>query len=87
MFDAISVLKDKDLESVLYIRNQGHTITEAINRQLCHYAYHTGQIVFIGRTLKKEQWVSLSIPKGQSNFYNKEKFEKDKERKHFTDDL
>lgn len=87
LFDAISVLKDKDLESVLYIRNQGHTITEAINRQLCHYAYHIGQIVFIGRTLKKEQWVSLSIPKGQSNFYNKEKFEKDKERKHFTDDL
>ncbi len=87
LFDALLPLTENDLERIIYIRNQGHTVTEAINRQLSHYAYHIGQIVFIGKMIKNENWKSLSVPKGQSSTYNKEKFNKDKERKHFTDDL
>ncbi|WP_397362915.1 DUF1572 family protein [Olleya sp. R77988] len=87
LFNAIKPLNDNDLERIVYIRNQGHTITEAINRQLAHYSYHIGQIVFIGTLIKNEDWQSLSIPKGQSKHYNKEKFKKSKGRRHFTDDL
>lgn len=87
LFDAIKPLAENDLERIIYIRNQGHTVTEAINRQLAHYSYHTGQIVFLGKLLKGKDWVSLSIPKGASSIYNKEKFRKEKSRKHFTDDL
>ncbi|WP_431136588.1 DUF1572 family protein [Psychroserpens mesophilus] len=87
LFDAISSLTEKDLERIIYIRNQGHTVIEAINRQLAHYAYHIGQLVFLGKLLKKNNWVSLSIPKGKSKTYNQEKFNQEKGRRHFTDDL
>ena len=87
LFDALKPLKNEDLERIIYIRNQGHTVTEAINRQLAHYSYHIGQIVLIGTIIKKENWQSLSIPKGDSIKYNTDKFSKDKGRRHFTDDL
>lgn len=87
LFDAITPLTENDLERIIYIRNQGHTVTEAINRQLAHYAYHVGQIVFLGKVLKGKDWESLSIPKGNSSKYNQEKFSKEKGRRHFTDDL
>ncbi len=87
LFDAINTLKTDDLERIIYIRNQGHTVTEAINRQLAHYSYHVGQIIFLGKLLQGENWKSLSIPKGNSSKYNKEKFGKAKSRRHFTDDL
>ena len=87
LFDALNPLDASQLEDIVYIRNQGHTITEAINRQLAHYAYHVGQMVFIGKLLKGKHWNSLSIPKGKSSDYNKAKFSKEKARRHFTDDL
>ncbi|SDI49963.1 Protein of unknown function [Winogradskyella thalassocola] len=87
LFEAITPLNVSDLENIIYIRHQGHSVTEAINRQMMHYAYHVGQIVFIGKLIKGEHWESLSIPKGQSKVYNKDKFQHDKKRKHFTDDL
>jgi hypothetical protein len=87
LFAAITPLQEDDFERIVYIRNQGHTVTEAINRQLAHYSYHIGQIVFLGKMIKGNEWRSLSIPKGDSSKYNKNKFSKDKERKHFTDDL
>ncbi|WP_299621938.1 DUF1572 domain-containing protein [uncultured Tenacibaculum sp.] len=87
LFDAINPLTIDDLDKIIYIRNQGHTVTEAINRQLCHYSYHTGQIVFLGKMLTNEKWQSLSIPKGNSKQYNQEKFSKEKTKKHFTEDL
>ncbi len=87
LFSAITPLTETDLEHIIYIRNQGHTVTEAINRQLAHYSYHVGQIVFLGKLLKGEEWTSLSIPKGDSSKYNKDKFSKQKGRRHFTDDL
>ena len=87
LFEAIRPLSSKDLERIIYIRNQGHTVTEAINRQLAHYAYHIGQLVFLGKLTKGKHWESLSIPKGQSTTYNTKKFSKEKGRRHFTDDL
>ena len=87
LFNAINSLTLEDLEKIIYIRNQGHTVTEAINRQLAHYPYHVGQIVFIGKMLAENGWSSLSIPKGNSQAYNSEKFLKPKERTHFTDEF
>lgn len=87
LFDALNSIDETQLEDLIYIRNQGHTITEAINRQLSHYSYHVGQLVFIGKMIKGKNWQSLSIPKNTSESYNKQKFDLDKERKHFTEDL
>nr|BFF37503.1 DUF1572 domain-containing protein [Tenacibaculum mesophilum] len=85
--NTINSLEETDLEKIIYIRNQGHTVTEAINRQICHYPYHIGQIVFLGKMLQNEKWVSLSIPKNASKNFNQQKFSQEKSRKHFTDDL
>ncbi|MEH6537478.1 MAG: DUF1572 family protein [Psychroserpens sp.] len=87
LFEAIRPLTSEDLERIIYIRNQGHTVTEAINRQIAHYGYHIGQLVFLGKLIKGNGWVSLSVPKGKSVTYNQEKFNKEKGRRHFTDDL
>ena len=87
LFDTLNSLTTDDLSKIIYIRNMGHTVTEAINRQLAHYPYHIGQIVFIGKLVANEKWTSLSVPKGKSTTYNAEKFAKPKRKKHFTDDL
>ena len=80
------VLKPEQLSQIIYIRNEGHTVLETIKRQLAHYPYHVGQIVFFAKLLKKTEWTSLSIPKHKSTDYNADKFSKDKSKKHFTDD-
>jgi hypothetical protein len=85
-FNAIDALNPSQLSEIIYIRNEGHTVVEAINRQLAHYPYHVGQIVFYAKMLKKEEWNSLSIPKNKSNDYNTDKFSKEKIIKNFTDD-
>lgn len=85
--DTLKSLKEDDLEKIIYIRNQGHTVLEAINRQLAHYPYHVGQIVFIGKMILNEKWQSLSIPRGNSNAFNAEKFSQKKNRAHFTDEF
>lgn len=85
LFTALRSLQEEDLGKMIYIRNMGQTVTEAINRQLAHYPYHVGQIVYIARMVAKE-WNSLSIPKGTSENYNKEKFAQPKQKKHFTDE-
>lgn len=87
LFNAINSLTTNDLDKIIYIRNQGHTVTEAINRQLAHYPYHIGQIVFLGKMLTENGWTSLSIPKGNSQSYNKDKFSKPKQIGHFTDEF
>ncbi|MEP6749452.1 MAG: DUF1572 family protein [Bacteroidota bacterium] len=70
MFEALSALKEKDLLKTIYIRTEGQSVIDAINRQLSHYPYHVGQIVYLGRLIKNNQWESLSIPKGESASYN-----------------
>lgn len=86
LFKAINPLTETDLIKEIFIRNQGHTLIEAINRQLAHYPYHVGQIVFIGKMACNENWTSLSIPKGDSKAYNIDKFSKPKHKQHFTDE-
>ena len=83
LFSAIDPLTPNDLGKIVYIRNEGHTVMEAINRQLAHYPYHVGQIVFIGKMVLSGQWKSLSIPKGKSVDFNQQKFSEDKKRKNF----
>ncbi len=84
--EALNSLKPEQLSDIIYIRNEGHTVIEAINRQLAHYPYHVGQIVFYAKQLKNNPWDSLSIPKNKSGNYNAEKFAKEKEIRNFTDD-
>lgn len=86
LFGALDSIGETSLDSLVYIRNQGHSITEAINRQLAHYAYHVGQIVYIGRMIRADKWKSLSIEKNRSRDYNKEKFSRERTREHFTDE-
>lgn len=87
LFDALNSLSDDELDHEIYIRNQGHSIVEAINRQLAHYPYHIGQLVFIGKMLCDNSWKSLSIPRGNSQAFNADKFSQTKHRQHFTDEF
>jgi hypothetical protein len=87
LFAALASIKSDDFEKPVFIRNQGHTVLEAVNRQLSHYAYHVGQITFIGKMVKGEQWKSLSIPKGKSSTYNAEKFSEPKHTEHFSQEF
>ena len=84
VFTALDSINADNFSTVVYIRNMGHTIPEAVNRQMAHYAYHVGQIIFIGKMRKGAEWKSLSIPKGKSTAYNAEKFAQEKRREHFT---
>jgi len=86
LFDALADLNDSDLDSMVYIRNQGHTVLEAIHRQVAHYAYHVGQIVYLSKELTTT-WVSLSIPRGESKAFNAGKFSHHKKKAHFTEDF
>jgi hypothetical protein len=86
LFNAINALKPEQLSEIIYIRNEGHTVVEAINRQLAHYPYHIGQIVFYAKQLKKNDWESLSIARNASNSYNVDKFSKEKKIQNFTDE-
>ena len=70
VFDAIQPLHEKDLTRVVTIRGQPHTVLQAIMRQLTHYAYHVGQIVFLGRQMVGKQWKSLSIPRNKSKSFD-----------------
>lgn len=85
LFDAINSLHPEQLSEVIYIRKEGHTVMDAINRQLAHYPYHIGQIVFYAKMLKQTDWNNLSIPKNKSNEYNTDKFAKEKSIRNFTD--
>jgi hypothetical protein len=86
LFNALHSLKEEDLNKIVYIRNQGHTVIDAINRQLAHYPHHIGQIIYVGK-MCAEKWNSLSIPKNGSNAFNTEKFAKPKHNEHFTDEF
>lgn len=86
LFNALDSVNELNFEQRITIRNQEHSIVEAVNRQLAHYSYHIGQIVFIGKQ-KADKWNSLSIPKGSSQAFNEAKFARGKHGGHFTDDI
>ena len=63
MFDALAALSDTDLERTVEIRKQPHSVMQAINRQLTHYAYHVGQIVFLSKHFAAAKWTTLTMPR------------------------
>lgn len=71
LFDAIEPLTADDFSRTVTIRGQPHTIVEAINRQLTHYAYHIGQIVLLAKHFRSTEWKSLSVPKNRSAEFNR----------------
>jgi hypothetical protein len=87
LFNALDPLKPEDLSKMIYIRNEGQPVLEAIQRQLAHYPHHVGQIIYQAKAIKGDAFKSLSIPKGASTSFNAEKFGQEKSRKHFTDGL
>lgn len=74
-------LQESDLLKTVTIRKEPLTVIDAINRQLAHYPYHVGQIVYIGRLIKDKKWSNLSIPPGASQAYNDQPGIKDPSKK------
>jgi hypothetical protein len=70
LFENVEPLTTGDLDRTVTIRGEPHTVFKAINRQLTHYAYHVGQIVFLAKHFAGERWESLSIPRGKSEEFN-----------------
>ena len=79
--DTLQSLNDDDLLKTIYIRQEKLSAIDAINRQLAHYPYHIGQIVYLGRMIKGPDWKNLSIPKSHSQLYNKNEAVKDPAKK------
>ncbi|OQP62355.1 hypothetical protein A3860_28770 [Niastella vici] len=79
--NALTALTENDLLKTIYIREEPLLVIDAINRQLAHYPYHVGQILYIGKIIKDNGWQSLSIEKGRSEAYNKSEGIKDPAKK------
>jgi hypothetical protein len=72
LFSALEPLSPEDMTRKVYIRGEAHSVMQAINRQIAHYAYHCGQIVFLAKHLQHSQWRTLSVPRGQSAEFNQQ---------------
>lgn len=72
LFDALNQINDENLHSIIYIRNEAHTVLDAVLRQLAHYPYHIGQIVYIAKMMKDLDWKTLSIARNKSEDFNLE---------------
>jgi hypothetical protein len=70
LFNALASLDDSNLSQRVLIRGEAHSVTQAINRQLCHYAYHVGQIVMLAKQRRQGDWISLSVPRDKSAEFN-----------------
>lgn len=70
LFETLEGLTEADLDRTVTIRSQPHTVVQAINRQLAHYAYHTGQLVFLAKHLAGPQWRTLSVPRQGTGAFN-----------------
>jgi hypothetical protein len=70
VFTAVEPLQPDDLMRTITIRGQDHTVLQAINRQIAHYAYHVGQIVYLAKHFKSSEWQSLSVPRNKSAEFN-----------------
>ena len=80
LIDTLTGLSEQDLLKNIYIRGESHLVLEAIERQMAHYAYHVGQMVYIGKQLKDNNWESLSIPKGKSGEYLNQMLDKHQDK-------
>jgi Protein of unknown function (DUF1572) len=70
VFESLAPLTEEDMSRTVRIRGEAHSVMQAIHRQVAHYAYHVGQIVFLAKHLSWEKWTSLSIPRGKSSDFN-----------------
>ena len=70
VFDTVAALKPEDLGRTVTIRGEPHTVLQALSRAVAHYAYHVGQLAFLGKHIRQGEWKSLSIPRGKSAEYN-----------------
>jgi hypothetical protein len=70
LFDALTTLQEADLSRTVIIRTEAHSVMQAINRQLGHYAYHTGQIVYLAKHFAGSNWKALTVPRGKSAEFN-----------------
>lgn len=84
-FETVAALQPEDLALKVMIRGEEHTVVQAINRQLAHYPYHIGQIVFLAKHFRSTEWQSLSIPRNKSAEFNKYLEEKSGEAEHRFD--
>ena len=75
VFSALDSLTEEDLDKTIFIRKEPQTVIDAITRQLAHYSNHVGQVVYVGKMILNNQWVSLSIPKRNSKDFNKKMME------------
>ena len=71
VFEALEALSDNDMTRAVLIRSEPHSVMQAIQRQVAHYASHTGQIVFLAKHFQAAQWNSLSVPRGKSEEFNR----------------
>jgi uncharacterized damage-inducible protein DinB len=78
VFQTLNSLHPEDLERTVTIRGEPHSVLQAINRQVAHYAYHVGQIVFLAKHWKGAEWKTLSVPRGQSEQVNARMMQKQK---------
>jgi hypothetical protein len=67
---SLEALQPSDFSRTVYIRGDAHTVMQAINRSLAHFAYHVGQIIYLGKHIRTSEWKSLSIPRGKSAEFN-----------------
>jgi len=77
---AIDSLRPEDLTRTVFIREEPHSVLQAINRQIAHYAYHCGQIVFLAKHLRSSDWKSLSVQRGMSEEFNRRMMEKNHQK-------
>jgi len=70
LFTALEPLSPPDMDRTITIRGEPHSVMQAINRQMGHYSYHCGQIVFLAKHLQHEHWKALTIPRGKSTDFN-----------------
>lgn len=73
LFQALTALREEDLAMTVLIRAEPHSVIKAINRQLTHYGYHVGQIVFLAKHFASDHWQTLSVPRGGSAAFNSAK--------------
>jgi len=73
VFGAIDPLQPEDVMRTVTIRGEPHTVLQAINRQIAHYAQHIGQIVFLAKHLRSSEWKTLTIPRGKSEEFKQHK--------------
>jgi hypothetical protein len=72
LFGALEPLSDAELTRTITIRTEPHSVMQAINRQVAHYSYHVGQIVYLARHFARDKWQTLTIPKKKSAEFNRQ---------------